>query len=135
MKKILLPVLLVVFACVFGACSKSARLPQTITVSQESDESSKSVSLVIGDTLVVEMPGNPTTGYTWKLASDKYTVLESAAEPRFTPGGSAAGAPGKFTFVYRTVHIGEETLEFVYHRPFEPNKAPIKTFSVRAKVK
>lgn len=143
MKKLTLLISLSAAALVLGACSKSARLPSSVTVVQENDESAKNVNLVLGDTLAVEMPGNMTTGFMWELLPlPADTAGLTLVEGRYTPGPSAtadgkaiAGAPGKFTYVMRTVHVGQQKLEFVYRRSFEKDKPPAKTFTVNVTVK
>jgi predicted secreted protein len=130
-------------AIAMGGCSKSARLPSVVTVVQEKDELTKTANAVLGDTVVIEMPGNMTAGYMWTLLPLPADIAGLAlVEGRYTPGNTTGkdgkpvvGAPGKFTYVMRTVHVGGQKLEFVYHRASEKNKPPEKTFTLTVMVK
>jgi predicted secreted protein len=126
-----------------SGCSKSARLPTTVTVVQEKDEPAKTANAVLGDTVVIEMPGNMTAGYMWTLLPlPADTAGLALVEGRYTPGNATdkdgkpvVGAPGKFTYLMRTVHVGEQKLEFMYHRASENGKPPEKTFTLTVMVK
>lgn len=143
MKKTTLIFSILAATIVMIGCSKSARLPSTVTVVQKNDEPGKTVNAVLGDTIFVEMPGDMSAGYLWELLPlDPDTSGLALVEGRYTPGNApdpggrpVVGAPGKFTYVMRTVHVGEEKLEFVYRRSFEKDKPPAKTFTVTMKVK
>lgn len=138
MKKTTLILSVFVVALALGACSKSARLPSTVTVAQTKNESSKKANVVLGDTLLIEMPGLMVDGYRWELLPLPPAEAETAGlvmvEGRYTPPAKP-GAQGKFTYVMRTVHVGAQSLEFVYRRPAEPGKPPAKTFTVNAMVR
>lgn len=123
---------------VMTGCSKSARLPTTVTVVQKKDEPARTVHVVLGDTVLVEMPGSMAEGYMWELLPlDPETAGMALVEGRYTPPDvkAGAGAPGRFTYVMRTIHVGEENLEFVYRRTLEKSKPPAKTFTVTVKIR
>ncbi len=92
----------------------------------ESDNGS-SVTLAVGDTLQVEIPSNPGTGYSWKITSNDADVLTPLGEPQFglqagvTP---VTGAGGTQTFHFRAVGKGQTPLTLVYVRPWETSVTP-----------
>jgi hypothetical protein len=91
---------LVVIAAVVAALllndgSRGAGQPATVNAS-EANANSK-VSLHVGDRLVVTLDGNPTTGYTWEVASSDAAILKPIGEAQFTPATSAVGSGGKVT--------------------------------------
>ena len=92
------------------------------------------VELVEGQSFVVSLDGNPTTGYTWEAVEYDQQILRQVGEPRFTPESSAMGAPGKQQLRFRAVAPGRTTLRLVYHRPWEEAE-PERTFSVEVVVR
>jgi len=103
------------------------------------------VVLARGQTVVVKLEANVTTGYRWEpLAGYAPTLMQigtadyvgrspdatatiaasSAPAPAAAP---VAGAPGDMTFRFRAETPGMTTLELAYRRPFEPTVAPAKT--------
>ena len=81
-----------------------------------------------GQTLVVTLEANVTTGYRWEVANGSAPVLATLGTPDYTvPVSAQPGAAGDMTFRFRGDATGTTTLELVYRRPFEPDVAPAKT--------
>ncbi len=136
MTKLALIISALAAALALAGCSKSARLPSTVTIVQKNDELAKKATLVLGDTLLVEMPGDMTTGHLWELLPlPADTAGLALGEGRYVSGQTPSGGPGRFVYVMRTVHVGEQKLEFVYRRTAEKDKPPLKTFTVTVMVK
>jgi inhibitor of cysteine peptidase len=93
-------------------------------------DAGRTIPMRQSDRLEVALLGNPTTGYTWEQAGGDDAVLRSAGEPAFQPASSAVGSGGVITFVFVASNPGQTTLTLVYHRAFEPNVPPLKTFQV-----
>ncbi|RMG14257.1 MAG: hypothetical protein D6731_10585 [Planctomycetota bacterium] len=94
------------------------------------NDEGRTVRIARGGELVVELPGNPSTGYRWEVKKSP-RKLELVDEEFDGPGaGGPVGAGGKFRFVFRARRKGSETLTLVYRRPWESEAA--ETF--RAKV-
>jgi inhibitor of cysteine peptidase len=94
----------------------------------------------VGDTIRVTLGGNPTTGYEWAsdLGEEASTVLKPAGEPLFEPDEVAediVGSGGKFTFTFTAVAAGQVELKLKYWRQFEPDTAPIDTFTANITAK
>ena len=81
------------------------------------------MQLTTGDVLLVDLDGNPGTGYTWKRV-----------EPQFAPAKNLPGAPGCITQRYLAAS-GSARPELVYHRPWEADTPPVATLSVAVVVK
>lgn len=96
------------------------------------DDDGSTVTVRSGGTVVVELEGNPTTGFTW-LEAEVPDVLESRGEPGFEPSSDALGAGGMMTLTYDAVETGEGTLKLDYARAWE-SVQPEDTFSVTVKV-
>ncbi len=114
----------------FVACGQSGRTPITLS---EAD-SGKTVELNKGDTLVITLVGNITTGYNWEMLQDP-AILRQVAGPQVTPDSKALGAPGKIALRFEAVKTGQASLELVYRRSWETGVPPQKTFEVTIVVK
>lgn len=81
-----------------------------------------------GDTLVVRLPGNPTTGYRWSVVRMPPSLRGiSAMYVPSSPGRLGAGG----TYVFRfAVRRGSGVLRLVYRRPWERSRPPLRTFTL-----
>ncbi|MBI5882871.1 MAG: protease inhibitor I42 family protein [Elusimicrobia bacterium] len=89
--------------------------------------------LPVGRTLIVRLPGNPTTGFGWEVAGGTGTVavLEGSVSYESAPHRSGiVGSGGTFTSVFKAAAAGRTVLRLEYRRPWEKGVAPAKTFSV-----
>lgn len=92
-----------------------------------------------GDALRITLAGNPTTGYSWtrkghlsKEASENLHCDALQVNKSYTtsaPPGMCGGG-GHFTFDVVPKSLGTHKLELVYARPWEPEDAAVKSFSV-----
>lgn len=103
------------------------------------DESNNGqVELQTGQTLVVSLESNPTTGYTWEVAEVDDTLLQSEGEAEYkeskTGGEQLVGAGGTQTFRFTAAEVGETTLKLIYHRAWETDVEPVQTFSVQVTI-
>jgi inhibitor of cysteine peptidase len=114
--------------------SAATEPPKTITITDQ--QNGKDVEVPAGGTLVVRLPSNPTTGYSWAVAGDpaplrfmKTRNLKSnASEP-------SLGAPGVQELKFGAPATGISKLTLEYRRPWEHGGTPAKTFSVKVNVR
>lgn len=96
-----------------------------------------SVSLPPGQSHIIELIENPSTGYLWRVTESVGvdTGIVSFTDLGFVKQGDRKmiGAPGKHRWEVRTLRSGTARFEFKYLRPWEPN-APIKTIRVMVNV-
>ncbi|MBQ4313183.1 MAG: protease inhibitor I42 family protein [Clostridia bacterium] len=86
-----------------------------------------SASSKASHTAVIELSGNPSTGYTWIYEmSEDNIVREVKNEFQMPSPSDRVGAGGKFVFEFEGISPGEVTLTFSYLRTFEDNP-PVKT--------
>jgi inhibitor of cysteine peptidase len=128
-------VLAVVAAALVGLAlgAGGALAGRTVTVGASADGTS--LRLEQGDTLVVRLAGNMSTGYRWEIASRPSALrrLGSSYETRkSTPPMAGQGGTFVFRFAART---GHGALRLVYHRPWEKQAPPLKTFTLRVGVR
>ncbi len=88
-----------------------------------------------GQILVISLESNPSTGSTWEVTELDTHILRQIGEPEFQPGSNVPGAPGMQIFRFEAVNTGQTPLKLIYHRPFEPNVPPLKTFSIQVIVR
>ena len=90
------------------------------------------LDVTVGDTVVLTLPENPTTGYRWSAdpsadhrLSLRTDSLELSEQDRF-------GTPGIRKFVLGAGSEGRQILRLVLRRPWETTVAPIETASLTA---
>jgi len=89
------------------------------------------IELKKGQTLVITLEANPTTGYTWEIAELDEQVLRQVGEIEFEPESELVGAGGGQIIRFEVIGAGQTTLKLVYHRPWETDVGPLKTFSIQ----
>jgi len=83
-----------------------------------------SISVADGQTFVIELESNPTTGYEWTAEDNanaefvKSTMVTNSTLP---------GAPGMQRLTFTATKAGTSTLVLNYARSFEPNNPPAQT--------
>ncbi len=82
-----------------------------------------------GQILVVNLDGNPSTGYGWVVEEPEKLKLQPVGQTQFESESDLIGAPGKLVQRFRAVEAGTSTLSLAYRRPWE-DTAPLDTFSV-----
>ena len=83
------------------------------------------VSLHRGDTLVVRLAGNPSTGYRWSTVRVPAS-LQLVAAQYVAPKPQRPGAGGTYVFRFRA-GTGAGRLALAYARPWEHTK-PLRSF-------
>jgi inhibitor of cysteine peptidase len=121
-------------AAALGGCD-SADLPTGSPILVDSNNNGQLVVLGKEQTLVVTLEANPTTGYTWEVAKIDDSILYLMGEAQFVPQSPDVGAGGTQTFRFQAMSAGRTNLSLVYHRPWEPEEAPLKTFSLSVLVR
>lgn len=115
--------ILMLFPCT--ACARDC-------VATEADNG-KQYNLDIGDTLCIALEGNPTTGYSWKIASEASGSLLYVGQS-YQSTSDLIGAGGTFTFTFQGAAKGTSTLRLIYVRPWEKFSEPTKTFEILVSV-
>lgn len=107
-------------------------LAGSVTVSQSDNGSHQ--SLVPGDTFVVRLKSNLTTGYRWSVTTADPTLLRKKPEQYKRPVPGKVGQGGVQIFMFTALKPGETSVLLGYSRPFEKHAAPAKTFRVEISV-
>jgi predicted secreted protein len=91
-------------------------------------------TLDLGDILIVQLQGNPTTGYEWKQTDSLIpAVLEPLGYEYIPDHPELVGSGGRWRFRFKAVHEGSTPLTFEYRRPWEAEI--LYTFSITVLVR
>ena len=105
-----------------------ARSPLLVT----EKDNGKSVQRMIGQTLAIQLPSNPSTGYTWEVQRLKGPILEGGR--RYIPAGShTPGAGGVESMEFHAQETGTEAITLYYRRSWE-HDPPARTFTLTVKI-
>jgi inhibitor of cysteine peptidase len=88
-------------------------------------EAGDSISVENGDTFVIALEANPTTGYSWQASSD--ADVEFVSSKQVQGDSNAIGAPGTQQLTFKAVQTGSSVLVLNYLRPFESGVPPVQT--------
>ncbi|KAF0107751.1 MAG: inhibitor of cysteine peptidase [Anaerolineaceae bacterium] len=129
-------------AVLFSAagCGEAVPLstPAESTITLTEAYNNQDIPLNVGDTLVIRLAANPSTGFTWEVQALDPQMLEQVGEPVFespdTPP-DLVGAGGTLVLTFKTLQAGTTALTLVYHRPWETDVEPLQVFSVTLTVK
>ena len=110
-------------------CLPPSLFPSEMPVTVSLADSSGEAALLPGQPLVVRLPSNPSTGYSWsyKVVGDDVLRLDSVSGVTAAKDGMV-GAPGETAWTFRAQGKGIAELNYVYARSWEKSAAPAKTF-------
>jgi inhibitor of cysteine peptidase len=95
-------------------------------------DNGKDVDLPAGDTLVIRLKSNPSTGYRWAIKGDPSPLrLVKGSTKKNGQNSHAVGAPVTQEFRLKVASAGMASLTLEYRRPWELAAGPAKTFSVK----
>jgi len=119
------------------ACSGSSASVSSSgnVVNVDSSYSGKQVELSVGQSLVVTLDSNASTGYSWSLAQNSDdTVLNKTGNKYIAPQTTLIGAGGKEEWTFQALEKGNSTISMGYSRPWE-STPPAETFDLAVIVK
>lgn len=109
--------------------------PETYVV--QSQEVARSLTLTVGQPLVLRLPANRSTGYRWKLVTEP-KVLKTEGEPRFEQNPSAdnmVGVSGNEVWHFLALQQGIDLLRFEYRRSWEEVEVPARIVTYHVNVR
>lgn len=117
-------------AAVLNGCAPSL-FPVEMPVTASLSDSGGTASLIPYQPLVVRLPANPSTGYSWRyvVAGDDVLRLETINGVAPTPNGMV-GVAGEEVWSFRAQGTGRAVLTYVYERSWEKNTPPAKIFTL-----
>jgi inhibitor of cysteine peptidase len=111
-----------------------------ITASDEFDQNphiQKEVEITKGNTLVVTLFSNGTTGFSWgeNAVITDTGIIQQLEHQYIEAETSALGAPGAEQWTLKAVNTGTTTLHMEYGRPWEGGEKGLWTFDLTVTVK
>jgi inhibitor of cysteine peptidase len=99
------------------------------------DMNGSTVVLEKGQTMVLKLGSNPTTGYNWEITELDTTVLQQVGEVDYRSDSMLIGSGGINTWTFEAVGSGVTQLQLVNHRSWEKDTPPLDTFDLEIVVK
>lgn len=128
-----LGLLLLLSALTFSGCGPAKE------VQLDASANGRQVELQKGQTLVITLESNPSTGYSWEVVELEESILRQMGEPEFKVSDPREppppGAGGWETFRFEATNAGQTALQLVYRRPWEEGEEPLETFSLQVVVR
>lgn len=95
--------------------------------------------LEVGQSLDLELPGNPSTGYSWDVLADGAPVLRRESPPPAAASGSTeppmVGVPSPSRFRFVGAQRGRTQLHLVYRRSWERDVPPAEEIRLDVEVR
>ena len=88
-------------------------------------EAGDAISVSNGDSFVIALEANPTTGYSWE--AEPNTNVEFVKSKQVQGTSNAMRAAGTQQLTFKAVKAGSSTLTLNYLRPFEQGVPPVQT--------
>lgn len=120
---------LILSALIFTGCGPAKE------VEVDASANGSQIDLHKGQTLVITLASNPTTGYQWEVIELDESILRQMGEAEFQSESDLPGSGGVEIFRFQAVSAGQAALELVYHRPWEEDEEPLETFSLQVVVR
>jgi inhibitor of cysteine peptidase len=98
------------------------------------EDNASTVSVALGDEIVIRLESNITTGYEWEVAEVNQAVLTYLGSEYEAPDTNLVGAGGIQVLRFEATSPGESTIALKYWRPFEGDSSIVNEFVVTATV-
>lgn len=123
------------------ACLATAAIAAAPTAAVRVDlPTDKVVEVFVGQKLEAVIAGNPTTGFSWKVTALP-TGMTQVGEPAYVEdpaegpdGRRRLGVGGRYIFTFVASQPTEGSIELAYSRPWEKDRPPVQTVSLRVRV-
>ena len=113
--------------------SPTSAAPTANVIVSQADQG-KTVTLKVGQVLLVLLDGNPSTGYSWEVVKGDSPVLEQVGEADVAPQGNMPGSPARIGLRLRAIREGRQALQLIYHRIWEKDVPPLQTLNLTVEV-
>jgi len=111
-----------------ASCSNIKGARHNVDLGEESN--GREISLNVGDTVILRLPENPTTGYRWTLEKDGSPVCSKIGDSFVPPADSRPGSPGTHEWRFRAEKPGAAAVEMRLIRKWNGDSAT-RSFALR----
>lgn len=119
-------------ARILNRCTELLELNTEVSKKVDESYNGKTLNLQAGDTFVLSLDSNPTTGYTWNLDDSwnekMLTLVDQGYQSSTT--SNIVGQGGRHYWKFKALKAGSADLKVYYARPWE-SVQPLKTFQVK----
>jgi inhibitor of cysteine peptidase len=105
------------------------------TVTLTAADDGRTVDLRVGDSVVLRLAENPTTGYQWVLEPGSDDVLALQSSDYVGPTGSNVGAGGQRVFTFKAARAGSATAHLRLRRGWEGDQSARGAFTATFRVR
>lgn len=120
-----------------GGSEAKPALGKVRTLGSKSNK--KTVTLKKVDTVVVELPGNLSTGFAWLVSSVEGDAVTQVGQVEYVQRNTRLSAPvgtgGVFRATFQVAKAGQSKIVMAYRRPWESDQPAAESFEVTLKVK
>jgi inhibitor of cysteine peptidase len=135
--KIIFLGLVAILTLLAGACSMNSGTPKQTTIAINDNEFaqnktvSKEITMQKGSTLIIEVPSNPSTGFSWTdPVITQATVVKLEESKYIAPSTNLTGASGTQTWKFTATAKGTTKIESQYSRPWEGGEKGVQIFEI-----
>jgi len=112
------------------AVNDSVASNNTIVTDYTADENVTSLNVTVNKTILVELPENPTTGYTWNITlTNGLELLNDTYIPDKTAEGMV-GVGGIHEWIIKTIATGDQSFNGIYKQAWEPVTGNESTYTL-----
>ncbi len=97
-------------------------------------ENGKSITIELGEEVVVTLAENPTTGFRWSLETSHQAILELERTAFVPPTSAAVGSPGQRVYTFKASHTGSESLRMKLWRAWEGENSVCERIEITIQV-
>ncbi|MEI6708929.1 MAG: protease inhibitor I42 family protein [Methylococcales bacterium] len=132
--------LLLFVALLLAACGATKFVAQVQTIVLTEQDKDKPLTVSVGDSFVIRLNENPTTGYVWAIdVQTELLVLQrsdyvSDAQPNTHGAVHIVGGGGKRSFTFVAPKSGVATLKLKHWRSWEGDASIVDTFSILVQI-
>ncbi len=95
-------------------------------------EHDRDINVPRGETILIHLSENPTTGYRWQMVSDGKPVCELVDDS--FDAGKGVGQGGKRHWRFRAAQVGTCEIALAYRRGWETADKSARTFALKVRV-
>ena len=94
------------------------------------------VNVRAGSLVILRLPSNPTTGFSWESASSgNLGAPEIAYVPDPVPAGTiGSGGTSQFTWTASAAALGKNLIRLDYKQPWDKTRTPVRQFTLTLNV-